>query len=36
MMKSVKQSVERIAWEPEILGENPPRFHFVHHKEHMT
>jgi hypothetical protein len=25
----------RLAGETEILGENPPQRHFVHHKSHM-
>jgi hypothetical protein len=28
--------VERMAGEAEILGENLPRRHFVHHKSHFT
>jgi hypothetical protein len=26
----------RIGRETEVLGENPPQYHFVHHKSHMT
>jgi hypothetical protein len=36
MMLSVEQSVEReLAGETEVLGENLPQYHFVHHKSHM-
>jgi hypothetical protein len=33
MMMSLEQPVERYA---EVLGENLPQYHFVHHKFHMT
>jgi hypothetical protein len=37
MMMIVEQSVEReLAGETDILGENLPHGHFVHHKSHMT
>jgi hypothetical protein len=33
MEKLVEWTV--LAWETEVLGENPPRRHFVHHKYHL-
>jgi hypothetical protein len=36
-MLSVEQSVEcELAGETEVLGENLPHCHFVHHKSNMT
>jgi hypothetical protein len=34
-MMSVEQSVECLAGETEVLGENLAQFRFVHHKSHM-
>jgi hypothetical protein len=27
---------EELTEETEVFGENPPQFHFVHHKFHIT
>jgi hypothetical protein len=35
-MMSVEQSVEWLAREAEILGENPPQSRFVHHKANIA
>jgi hypothetical protein len=36
MMKSVKQSVEWLAGETEVPGENLLQHSFAHHKSHIT
>jgi hypothetical protein len=36
MMLSVEQSVEWLAEESEVLLENLPQYHSVHHKSHTT
>jgi hypothetical protein len=37
MMMSVEQSVEsELAGETEVLGENLPQCHFIHHKSYVT
>jgi hypothetical protein len=36
-MMNVEKSMEwELAGETEVLGENLPQYHFVHHKSHMT
>jgi hypothetical protein len=35
-MISVEQSVQWLAGETKVLGENLLQCHFVHHKSHMT
>jgi hypothetical protein len=37
MMMNMEQSVEcELALEIQVLGENLPQRHFLHHKSHMT
>jgi hypothetical protein len=36
MMVSVEQSVERLAGETEVLGEDLPQFRFAHHKSQVA
>jgi hypothetical protein len=36
MMMSVGQSVENLAGEPKVVGENLAQFRFVYHKCHIT
>jgi hypothetical protein len=36
MIMSVEQSVECLAGETKVLGENLPQYLVVHHKSHMT
>jgi hypothetical protein len=36
MMMRVEQSVERLAVETEVLGENLPQCRIIHHKSHMS
>jgi hypothetical protein len=36
MMVSVEHSVEWLAGETEVLGENQPKYRVVYHKSHMT
>jgi hypothetical protein len=35
MMMSVEWSVELVARETKVLGENLPQYRFAHHKSHM-
>jgi hypothetical protein len=36
-MMNVEQSVEwKLLGETEVVGENMPQWHFVHHKSHMA
>jgi hypothetical protein len=36
MMMSVERSMEWVAGETEVFGENLPQWRFVHHKSHMA
>jgi hypothetical protein len=36
MLLSVELSVEYLAWETEVLGENLPKCSSVHHKSHIA
>jgi hypothetical protein len=36
MIMSMEHSVEYLEEYAEVLGENLPQCHFVHHKSHMT
>jgi hypothetical protein len=35
-MLNVEQSVEQLTEEAKLIGENLPKYRFVHHKSHMT
>jgi hypothetical protein len=36
IMMMIVEQVEFLVGETEVLGENPPQCHFVHHKSYMT